>query len=207
MNRHAGFWLLALCMSVGVAAQDAPNAQRGRTLATTCLGCHGIPNYNNAFPNYRVPKLEGQHADYIMSALQAYRNGDRAHITMHAQAASLSDQDMREVAIYFAGQPLRTDAKAVGTAPQSAQVCVACHGQNGVGITPLYPSLSGQHADYLERSLTDYKKGVRKNAIMKTFAGQLSAQQIKELSQYYAKQSPALRTAKRPDSRFSMGKD
>src|SRR5262245_12031854 len=84
--------------SFGLAAQEQTDPEHGHALANTCLGCHGIPNYKNAYPNYSVPKLEGQHAEYIVSALQGYRNGDRSHLTMHAQASSLSDQDMRDVA-------------------------------------------------------------------------------------------------------------
>ncbi|MFM7627062.1 MAG: c-type cytochrome, partial [Gammaproteobacteria bacterium] len=64
-----------------------------------------------------------------------------------------------------------------------------------------YPNLAGQHADYLERALTDYKKGGRKNAIMSGFAGQLSAQDIRDLARYYSSQRPGLDTSKRPGAR------
>src|ERR1700733_645216 len=60
----------------------------------TCVGCHGIENYKNAYPDYDVPRLRHQNAAYIISALQEYRSGERPHATMHAQASSLSDQDM-----------------------------------------------------------------------------------------------------------------
>src|SRR5262249_41058766 len=157
-------------------------------------------------PNYSVPKLEGQHAEYIVSALQGYRGGDRSHLTMHAQASSLSDQDMRDIAAYFSGEPLKPDAKPEGKAPEAAQVCVACHGQDGVGVTTLYPSLAGQHKDYLVRALTEYRKGGRKNPIMKTFADQLNAAQIEELAEYYSQQLPALKTEERPSTRFNAGR-
>ncbi|MGH8309838.1 MAG: c-type cytochrome, partial [Steroidobacteraceae bacterium] len=78
-----------------------------------------------------------------------------------------------------------------------------CHGPDGVGITPQYPTLAGQHADYLARSLIDYKRGGRRNAIMAGFAGQLTSQQIEELSEYYAKQKPTLATLEEPLSRLS----
>jgi cytochrome c553 len=74
---------------------------------------------------------------------------------------------------------------------------VACHGTDGIGITPEYPTLAGQHADYLARALTDYKNGSRRNAIMAGFAAQLSAQDIKQLSAYYSKQRPGLETSKK----------
>ena len=198
------FAALALLSSPGLFAQEQGDAARGKALSNTCLGCHGIPNYKNAYPNYSVPKLEGQHPEYIVSALQGYRSGDRSHLTMHSQASSLSDQDMKDIAAYFSAEPLKPGATPVGKAPEAAQVCVACHGKDGVAITGMYPSLSGQHADYLARALTEYKKGGRKNPIMKTFAEQLSDQQIHELSQYYSQQQPALKTEERPSTRLGV---
>ena len=78
--------------------------------------------------------------------------------------------------------------------PAAAAVCVSCHGTDGIGITPQYPSLAGQYDDYLIRALTDYKKGGRKNAIMAGFAGQLTAADIDQLAAYYSKQRSVLRT-------------
>jgi cytochrome c553 len=179
------------------------DAHRGKALSNTCLGCHGIPDYKNAYPNYRVPKLEGQHPEYLVVALKAYRSGERSHITMHAQASSLADRDMADIAAYFAGEPLKPDAKPQGKAPAAAQVCVACNGTDGVGIVAQYPTLAGQHPDYLARALTEYKKGGRKNPVMATFAGQLNEAQMEELAAYYAQQLPALKTEERPNTRLS----
>jgi cytochrome c553 len=119
---------------------------------------------------------------------------------MHANAAGWKEQDFADMAAFLAGPPIQPAAapKPVGKAPEAAQTCVACHGTDGVGITPQYPTLSGQHADYLERALTDYKRGGRKNAIMAGFAAQLSAADIKALAAYYAAQRPGLETSKRP---------
>ncbi len=95
-----------LCLGlVTTAAQGAGDPQRGRELATDCMGCHGIPSYNNVYPTYRVPRLGGQHADYIVAALKGYKDGSRSHKTMHAQAATLSDQDMQDLAAWFASFP------------------------------------------------------------------------------------------------------
>lgn len=179
------------------------DSARGKTISYTCLGCHGIPGYKNAFPNYRVPKLNGQHSEYIVTALQAYRAGDRSHLTMHSQASTLSDQDIADIAAFFAGEPLKSDGKAEGKPPQAAQVCVACHGPEGIGITPMYPNLAGQHADYLERALRDYQNGGRKNPIMAPMAAPLTEDQIAELAAYYSQQRPALKTEERPSSRFT----
>jgi cytochrome c553 len=91
----------ALLAVISLPAFSAGDADAGRDKATTCMGCHGIPEYFNVYPSYRVPKLGGQHAKYIVSALQGYRDGQRSHDTMHAQAASLSEQDMQDIAAYF----------------------------------------------------------------------------------------------------------
>jgi cytochrome c553 len=78
------------------------SAENGRTLAQSCLGCHGAAGYFNVYPSYRVPKLGGQNAEYIEVALKAYKAGLRQHDTMHANAASLSDQDILDIAAYMA---------------------------------------------------------------------------------------------------------
>jgi len=192
---------IALVIALGVAgtAQAAGDAQRGKLLGYTCLGCHGVENYKNAYPTYSVPRLVGQHPDYIVAALKAYRTKERSHGTMYAQASSLSDQDMADIAAYFAGAPLEPGAPATGTAPAKvAQLCSSCHGANGVGITGDFPTLSGQHADYLERALDEYRKGGRKNPIMAGFAAQLDDADVREISRYYAQQQPKLRALIRP---------
>ena len=68
----------------------------------TCTGCHGIPGYNNIYPTYKVPKIGGQNYEYLVSALKAYRDGERDHATMELQANSLSDDDIEDVSAYFA---------------------------------------------------------------------------------------------------------
>jgi cytochrome c553 len=174
------------------------DAERGRQLAYTCYGCHGIANYKNVYPTYSVPKLEGQNAEYLAASLAAYKSGERAHATMHSQAATLTEQDMKDIAAFLAGKSLAPDpqTKPEGKMPQKAeQLCVACHGTDGVGITAMYPTLSGQHADYLERALLDYKNGGRKNPVMVGFVANLSDADIRELASYYAQQKPGLSTA------------
>lgn len=194
--------LVAVLLAFGSVARADADPARGKTLAYTCLGCHGIPHYKNTYPTYSVPKLQGQHPEYLVAALRAYKTGERSHATMHSHAVTMSDQDMLDIATYFAGTPVKPAAKAVGTPPKAAQVCVSCHGNDGVGITPDYPTLAGQHADYLARSLVEYKKGARKNPIMLGFVGTLTDADMRELAEYYAKQ-PGLTTPKKATSRFS----
>ena len=186
--------VFALALPALVQAEGDP--ERGRQLSYTCYGCHGVPSYKNVYPTYSVPKLQGQSADYLGIALQAYRTGERSHATMHSQAASLNDQDMQDIAAFLAGKPLQAGNQPEGKAPAKAtELCVACHGPDGVGITPQYPSLAGQYADYLERALKDYRDGGRKNPIMGGFVANLTDADIKALADYYAGQQPPLSTA------------
>jgi cytochrome c553 len=172
---------------------------RGKAISYTCLGCHGIDGYRNAYPDYEVPKLEGQHPEYLVDALHAYRSGDRAHLTMHDQASTLSDQDMVDIAAYFAGKPLTpTGRKESGEAPQAVSLCVSCHGVDGVGVTPNYPTLAGQHPDYIARAIEEYKKGGRKNPVMKALAANIKDEDIDAIAHYFASQTPPLRTEERP---------
>jgi cytochrome c553 len=75
--------------------------ERGRQLAYTCQGCHGIAGYKNAYPNFHVPKIGGQSQQYVINALQEYRTGDRRHPTMQAQAQSFSDADIADIAAFL----------------------------------------------------------------------------------------------------------
>ncbi|HXS26727.1 MAG TPA: c-type cytochrome [Steroidobacteraceae bacterium] len=189
--------------SAAALAQGAPlngNPERGKAISYTCLGCHGIAGYRNAFPDYSVPELRGQHPDYLVAALTAYKNGERSHTTMHAQASELSAQDMADIAVYFAGPVLKA-----GTAPASelkppaaAAVCVACHGADGIGVIPQYPSIAGQHADYIVQALREYKSGARKNPIMAGMAAQVKEDDMRVIADYYSKITPGLETLPRP---------
>ncbi len=91
---------LGLLLSA-LSAQAAGDVEAGKVKADTCMGCHGIVGYTNAYPTYRVPRLGGQHAAYLEAALKAYRSGDRKHPTMHAQAATMSDQDIADLAAWL----------------------------------------------------------------------------------------------------------
>lgn len=187
-----------LALSLTIAALTAPalasaaDAARGAKLAYTCQGCHGIPNYKNAYPVYSVPKLGGQHAAYLVLALKEYAAQDRPHATMHAQAVTMTDQDMQDMAAYLSGQELKPGSHAVGTAPKAGQTCVACHGNDGIGIMPEYPNLAGQHADYIEQSLKAYRAGQRKNPVMGGMATPLTDADIEALARYYSGQRPGL---------------
>ncbi len=89
------------CASVATAAGDAAE---GRQKAFTCTGCHSAPGLRNAYPSYSVPKLGGQHEEYLIIALKAYQSKERSHPTMQAHAATMSEQDMADIAAYFSSQ-------------------------------------------------------------------------------------------------------
>jgi len=94
---------MGLALASGVVPAVEGDPDRVRDELSTCVGCHGIPGYRTAFPEvYPVPKLGGQHAAYIVKSLQAYRDGTRSHPSMQAIAASLTDQQMADIAAYYA---------------------------------------------------------------------------------------------------------
>ncbi|HEY0663968.1 MAG TPA: cytochrome c [Thiobacillaceae bacterium] len=92
----------SVLMALAVPVQAAGDPKAGRLKTSMCAGCHGIPGWRTAYPHvYSVPKLGGQHADYIVAALKAYKNGERSHPTMVGIAGSLSEQDMEDLAAYY----------------------------------------------------------------------------------------------------------
>jgi cytochrome c553 len=195
-------WLCsALCLSCSLGAHAAGDPVLGEKKFYTCYGCHGLEAYRNAYPDYPVPRLRHQHASYVVAALQEYRSGERPHATMHAQASSLSDQDMEDIAAYLQGpQPTAPSATVKGKVPKQVAACVACHGENGLGVdAPLTPKpavLAGQHADYLEQALTAYRNGRRKNVVMDGMAQLLTSDEdVKIAAAYFARQSSPLATA------------
>lgn len=184
--------LFLLFISLSAQATDLGN---GEKLSQTCLGCHGAPGLRNPSPVYQIPMIGGQHAEYIVTALQAYKNKSRSHPTMQAQAANLSDQDMADIAAYFASLSDNTRAvasKRAEAGQKKSAVCASCHGANGDGDNHTYPKLAGQYASYLERALIDYRSGERQNGIMSGFAANLTIEDIRDLSAWFGSQEGGL---------------
>jgi cytochrome c553 len=187
------------CLSLGAHAAGDP--AKGEMKFYTCYGCHGIANYRNAYPDYSVPKLRHQNAEYLVAALQEYRDGTRPHATMHAQASSLSDEDIADIAAYLQGaSPVKPGTPAPGKAPKQVAACVACHGETGLGVeaplVPKPPVLAGQHVDYLEQALFSYRNGRRKNVVMDGMAQLLTSDaDIKIAAAYFADQASPIATA------------
>lgn len=183
-----GLGVIAACTALSASAEADP--KQGEVLAYTCHGCHGVPAYRNAYPNYSVPKLGGQNAEYIVAALAAYASGDRPHQTMHAQAATLNKEDRANIAAYLqTAQAVQSNGQVVGTPPAATQTCVACHGADGAkSVTPDHPVLAGQHADYLLHALKEYKSGKRKNPIMAGIIAGVDEKDFPAIARFFAAQ-------------------
>ena len=188
---------IALLMAGSVQADGDPD--RGAILANTCMGCHGIAGQRNGYPSYRVPKLGGQHAEYLVLGLVGYKNLGRAHPTMQAQAAGLNQQDMLDLAAYFVSHSdVKVESEAsspqIARGKAKAAVCSACHGDNGISETPNWPTLAGQHKDYLVQAMDQYRNGQRNDPVMAGQLINLSDDDIEDLAAFYAAQ-PGLFTA------------
>jgi cytochrome c553 len=199
-----------------VLAQDIKgDAKAGAGKIASCIGCHGIKGYQASFPEiYRVPMISGQNAKYISSALAAYQKGERKHPTMRGIAASMTEQDMADVAAHYEADG-RKDVGTLGKAPDGNPkvaalvqkgACASCHGESfSKPIDPAYPKIAGQHADYLFVALKSYKtegKATwgRSNAVMGGIAKQFSNAELKELAKYMASLPGELQTV--PQAKF-----
>jgi cytochrome c553 len=210
--------LLVACVTAfPVHAQEVKgDAKAGEKKIATCIGCHGIQGYQASFPEiYKVPKISGQGAKYIISALSAYKKGDRKHPTMRGVADNLSDQDMADLAAYYESHGkvdgAMVSVKATEGSAKAAELvkkgaCVSCHGDNfSKPIDPSYPKIAGQHGDYLFVALKSYKtdnnpKVGRANGIMGGVVKQFSNAELKELAGYISALPGELKTV--PQSKF-----
>jgi len=195
------FLVTLLTLTAQAQAQELKgDAKAGEAINAMCIGCHGIKGYQASFPEvYKVPMI--QSAKYIVSALNAYKKGERKHPSMRGISETLTDQNMADLAAYYSGHgvaPGQLAPKEV-KAP-SAQVaallgkanCASCHGANfNTPIDPSYPKIGGQHADYLFVALKSYKNDAnavvgRGNAIMAGMAKQYSNAELKQIANYLA---------------------
>ncbi|MDO8905098.1 MAG: c-type cytochrome [Hydrogenophaga sp.] len=189
------------------------DVEAGKSKAEMCIGCHGIPGYQNSFPEiHKVPKISGQSGSFIASSLAAYKKGDRKHPTMRGIAASLSDQDMADLAAFYASHADKTAPETPRTASVEVAAliekgaCASCHGANfSTPIDPSYPKLGGQHADYLFVALKAYTvEGNnfvgRSNGIMAGIAKQYSPAEMRAIAKYLSTVEGELKVV--PQSRF-----
>ncbi|MCX8048033.1 MAG: cytochrome c4 [Methylohalobius sp.] len=170
-------------------------AQLGTEKTALCVGCHGEAG-KGAAPLF--PKLAGQNVKYLSAQLRLFKNQARSVPAMNAIAAPLSEEDIRAIAAYFAGQrPLAEVEKAppegeriyrVGIAAKNVPACSACHGPQGQGNAPAgFPLVKGQYAAYTVKALSDYASGVRgENTPMRAIAARLSEEEMKQVAAYMA---------------------
>jgi cytochrome c553 len=179
------------------AAPAKPDLKKGEATAAVCSACHTADGSRGSPAN---PILQGQHPEYLAKQLAEFKAGKRKNAIMQGFAATLSDEDMRNVAAFYASKQAKPGAaknKATvelgerifrgGIAEKAVPACAGCHSPNGAGIPAQYPRLAGQHAEYTAAQLTAYRDGVRtNNAQMSVIGGKLSDKEIKALADYIA---------------------
>lgn len=183
--------------SLSVYAFAQGSAESGATKAAVCTACHG-PNGNSSNPEW--PSLAGQGARYLSEELKLFRDGKRNNPVMMPMASALSDQDIEDLAAYFAAQkPAGLEADPSywrageklyrgGDIGRQIPACIACHGPLGHGNEPAaFPALRTQHSVYTQKQLTDYAAGARtggKSDIMHTIAKRMTVEDIRNISSY-----------------------
>ena len=188
------------------AAKPAPKAApqkdpllAGKAAAEACAGCHGD---NGVSKTPGSPSLVGLNPKYVVSAIKAYKSGQRKNDLMKSLVAGLSDADAGNVALYYALQkPARAGTPAAGDAAAgkaAAAACAGCHGDTGTAPDPANPSLAGQDAQYLAMATQAYKDGTRKDETMKGMAASLDDKAVKNIAAYYASQQPQAPKVRKP---------
>ena len=179
----------------------------GKQKAVTCISCHG-ENGNSTISLF--PKLAQQHAGYLIKQLKAFKSGERQDSMMNTIAMTINEQDIEDIANYFADQKMTSEPDPLESKDEKEQIerqnliaqgsdlyrngdlkrevsaCIACHGPSAEGNKPAsFPYLKAQHADYLTKTLNDFKSGKRANNpenMMHMIAGKMSEEQIKAVA-------------------------
>jgi cytochrome c553 len=180
------------------SAHAAGTVEAGQAKSATCMACHGMDG-NSANPEW--PALAAQHSSYVVKQLKHFKSGERQNPLMSPMAMILSDQDMEDLAAYYAAQTLRPTGETepsklelgqrifrAGIASKGVPSCAGCHGPSGAGIPgAAFPRIGGQHAVYAALQLRNYKSGARAtdpNSMMRTIAGKLSDEEIDAVASY-----------------------
>lgn len=171
------------------------NEKAGEQKAATCAACHGEGGHS-IVPTF--PKLAGQNTKYLERQLRDFKSGKRVDPVMSSMAEALNEEDIADLAAYYAAQTPVTEASdpnplghnlfVAGKISSGLPACTGCHGPAGAGNPDAgFPSLKGQHAAYLEKTLTDYHSGARANdpnAVMRQIAGKLTEAEISALAEH-----------------------
>ncbi|NJS35564.1 MAG: cytochrome c4 [Brachymonas sp.] len=203
MKLIASLLLTALFSVSSFAADPKPAGPKIDTAAgakkyeAVCAACHGADGNSGSPEN---PKLAGQHPEYLVKQLVEFKNGKRKNAIMQGFASQLSDEDMRNISHWAAGQKAKPgfakDKALVATGERiykggiqdkAIAACAGCHSPSGAGIPSQYPRLAGQHADYIASSLKAYRDGGRtNNNVMTQVAAKLNDREIKAVADYIA---------------------
>jgi cytochrome c553 len=192
-----GLLATAPAPAAGTAPAFVPDLARGQALAATCMACHTADGSRGTPAN---PILQGQHPEYLVKQLQDYKSGRRANAIMQGMAATLSDDDMRHVAAFYASKPpvrgfsqkkelveLGQSIWRGGIVAKGVPACAACHGPVGSGIPAQYPRLAGQHYDYTLATMLAFRSGERaNNAQMSAIAAKMNDRELQAVSDYIA---------------------
>ncbi len=204
--RNLAWLVLSLTLSISANAATAlpekkavpavPEVKSAETLVSTiCSACHGTDGNSVLTAN---PKLAGQHPEYLVKQLTEFKAGKRANAVMSGMAAMLSDEDMKNLAAYFACQKLalgqaKTNGQGSlgekiyrgGIAANNLPACASCHGATGAGLPKQFPRLGGQHADYTLAQLRTFRTGERANApMMMTIATKMTDAEMSAVADY-----------------------
>lgn len=180
------------------AAPAKPDLAKGGAIsAQVCAACHTADGSRGSPAN---PILQGQHPEYLAKQLTEFKDGKRKNAVMSGMAAPLSEEDIRNVAAFYASKTAKPgfaknkDTVALGEkiwrggiAERNVPACAACHGPTGAGIPAQYPRLGGQHGDYVEAQMSAFRGGARNNsAPMVAIAAKMNDKEIKAVADYVA---------------------
>jgi cytochrome c553 len=191
--------LLGFGLAVVSVPAMAGDAAAGKAKAGVCAGCHGVDGNGGADPSW--PRLAGQHENYLIAQLEAFKAGKRKDPLMAPIAASLSKKDMENLAAYFSSlsvkagaaksKPLADKGERIyrgGNAKTGVSACMSCHGPSGHGIAPRYPKVSSQTSAYTEKQLLAFRSGKRASEaqVMNLIAQRMTDAEIQAVSEYMA---------------------
>ncbi len=197
--RHIKAVLIGLFGLTAAVSTQAADIEAGKAKSALCMACHGADGNST---NVIWPRLAGQHASYLAKQLRDYKSGKRVNATMQGMVAALSEDDIDNLAAFYASQQPTTatfdesllakgqDIYRGGITETSVAACMGCHSPSGAGNGPAaYPSLKGQHMEYTVSQLQAFKDGVRANdtgKMMRNVANRMSDEEMKAVAAYIA---------------------
>jgi cytochrome c553 len=193
----AGLSTTGMASAAEAKAPFKADLAKGQTLAAPCQACH-VADGSRGVPTF--PILQGQHPEYLVKQLTEFKAGKRVNAIMQGFAATLSEDDMKHIAAFYAskkakeGAARNKDTVALGQqiyrggiAAKAVPACAGCHSPNGAGIPVQYPRIGGQHAEYTEAQLGTFRSGARGNNVqMMAIAAKLNDAEIKAVADYVA---------------------